>query len=155
VTVGSTAPFDELTEEADRLAGSGVLEGAVIQIGNGRYVPKNAEWFRFEGDLTARFREAEFIITHGGAGTLFEIVRMGKRAIVVPNPNAVNNPDIVEKLSADGHVLLCPEVGQLEGVVGRVRGWVPKEYREPPCRIHEVIAEFLLGPSEKDGREAL
>jgi beta-1,4-N-acetylglucosaminyltransferase len=149
VTVGSVAPFDDLIREVERLAEKGVLSDVVAQIGNGMYVPKNAEWFRFQKELTEFYRPAELVITHSGAGTLFEILRAGKKAIAVPNPNVVHNPDIVMKLSNEGHILLCPDIGQLEEKILQARNWTPKEYREPPCRIHEEIAEFLLVPSKK------
>jgi len=148
VTVGSVAPFDDLIREVDRLAEKGVVGDVVVQIANGTYVPKNAEWFRFKIDLTEFYRPAEFIITHSGAGTLFEILKMGKKAISVPNPKVVHNPDIIMKLSKEGHILLCPELSQLEEKILQVRSWTPKEYKERPCTIHEEIVKYLLGPSK-------
>jgi len=148
VTVGSVAPFDDLIREVDRLVEKGVIGDVVVQIGNGTYVPKNAEWFRFKKELTEFYRPAELVITHSGAGTLFEVLKEGKKAIAVPNPNAVHNPDIIMKLSSEGYILLCPDPNQLEGKILQARGWTPKEYKEPPCTIHEEIARYLLGPSK-------
>lgn len=145
VTVGSVAPFDRLVMRVDELAGEGRLSDVVAQIGNGSYVPKNAKWFRFEPGLTEHFRKADLIITHNGAGTIFELLALGRKAIAVPNPETiqVENMDIVRKLSTDGHIMLCLEVGGLGEAVERSRSWEPKPYSEPPCRMAEMIEEFL------------
>jgi len=148
VTVGSVAPFDDLIREVDRLVEKGVIGDVVAQIGNGTYTPKNAEWFRFKKELTEFYRPAELVITHSGAGTLFEALKEGKKAISVPNPNAVHNPDIIMKFSDGGYILLCPDLNQLEERILQARSWTPKEYKEPPCRIHEEITNYLLGPSK-------
>lgn len=145
VTVGSVAPFDRLIMKVDELAGRGELGDVVAQIGNGTYVPKNARWFRFEAGLTEHYRNADLIITHNGAGTIFELLALGRKVIAVPNPDTIQmeNIDIVKKLSADGHIMLCMDVEGLGEAVGRSRSWVPKPYAEPPCRIPEAIEEFL------------
>lgn len=147
VTVGSVAPFDALIEKVDELAGKGLTGHGVAQIGNGSYVPKNAEWFRFEKGLGGRYEKADLVITHNGAGTLFELLALGKKAIAVPNPGTVqmDNIDIVEKLSRDGHILLCMDVKDLESFVKKASTWEPVPYSEPECNIPKLIADYLLG----------
>ena len=145
VTVGSVAPFDSLIMKVDELAGSGAMDDVVAQIGNGSIVPKNARWFCFEPRLTDYYKAADLIITHNGAGTIFELLALGRKAIVIPNPDTiqVENIDIVKKLSSDGHIMPCMDVEGLAEAVERSKSWVPKPYMEPPCRIAEVIEEFL------------
>lgn len=153
VTVGSVAPFDELVQELDRLAaivGSPVKE-PVMQIGDGRYVPKNARWFRFQKDLSPWYKLADLIITHNGAGTLFEILPLGKKVIVVPNPNTVQleNLDIVIKLTEEGHILPCVRVENIEQVIKKAENWSPVTYKTPPCRVNEIIKHYLLRQAKK------
>ncbi|MEM4234938.1 MAG: glycosyltransferase [Candidatus Methanomethylicaceae archaeon] len=144
VTVGSTAPFDSLVMEVDRLVGEGVLEGGMAQIGKGFYIPRNLKWFRFRRDLTAFYEQADLIITHGGAGTIFEILQAGKKAIAVPNPDAIQNPDILIKMSREGHILYCPHPKLLRHFIESSKNWLPRRYVAPPCLIHEVIIKYLL-----------
>jgi beta-1,4-N-acetylglucosaminyltransferase len=145
ITVGSVAPFDRLVMKADELAASGAINDVVAQIGNGSYAPKNASWFRFEHGLAWCYKKADLIITHNGAGTIFELLGLGKKAIAIPNPDTIQmeNLDIVKKLSSDGHILLCMDVEELGDAIERSRSWTPRPYREPPCRIPEMIEEFL------------
>ena len=145
VTVGSVAPFDQLVAKADELAGSGAISDVVVQIGNGSYVPKNANWFRFEHGLTKYYNEADLVITHNGAGTIFELLALGKKTIAIPNPGTIQmeNIDIVKKLSKEGHIILCMDVEWLTEAIEHSKSWVPKPYSEPPCRIPDMIEEFL------------
>jgi beta-1,4-N-acetylglucosaminyltransferase len=151
ITVGSVAPFDSLVMKADELAEGGALADVVAQIGNGSYVPRNARWFRFEVALTEYFKEAELVITHNGAGTIFELLALGKKTIAVPNPDTIQmeNIDIVKKLNKDGHIMLCMDVEELGEALERARSWVPVPYSEPPCRIPGMIEEFLSGPPQQ------
>lgn len=151
VTVGSVAPFDRLIMKVDELVGNGAINDVVAQIGNGAYVPQNAKWFRFEPDLSKYYAEADLIITHNGAGTLFEILAMGKKAIAIPNPGTIQmeNLDIVRKLSNDGNIMLCMDVDDLEEALEQSKSWIPAPYEEPRCRIHEVIEEFLSRLAKK------
>lgn len=143
VTVGSMAPFDELIIEVDRFVGEGLLDSGVAQIGNGRYIPKNLEWFRYKPSLFEYYRKADLIITHGGAGTIFEVVRLGKKVIALQNPKAAYNPDILIKMSRDGHILFCPALKLLREFVEKARVWTPKRYEPPPCMIPEIIIKYL------------
>lgn len=153
VTVGSVAPFDELIQEVDVLAGieRASVRDMVMQIGNGKYVPKNARWFRFESDLSTWYSQSDLIITHNGAGTLFEILPLKKKVIVIPNPNTIQleNLDIVIKLAQNGHILSCLRVEDIGTAIRRAEKWTPSPYEVPPCRIHKIIEEYLLGSSKK------
>ena len=154
VTVGSVAPFDELIEEVDRLIEKGALNGVVAQVGNGKYEPKRAKWFRFKRGLSGQYQSSDLIITHNGAGTLFELLAMKKRAIAIPNPhtNQMENLDVVQKLSRDNHILLCMDVKDLEKTLQQATSWKESPYEEQPCRIPEILTGFLLGPSKEPGR---
>lgn len=147
VTVGSVAPFDELIEAADQLAAEG--KGGFAQIGNGKYLPKNLKWFRFEKDLSRYYREADVIITHTGAGTLFEIIREGKKAIAIPNPHVILNHELAERLAQEGHIRFCRSVSDLGKIFSEMEAWTPKRYTEEACKIPDIIREFLLGSSKK------
>ena len=83
VTVGSSE-FNELIQAVDeQLADSG--HEIICQIGNGSYVPKSFEYFRFADNFTSYYQNVELVISHGGGGTVFELLEHGKRILVIPN----------------------------------------------------------------------
>lgn len=85
VTVGTTY-FDELVEEVDRLVDTGLIRDRVVaQVGEGRYTPRNLEWFRYAPTLKPYYDQADLVIGHGGTGTVFDLLRMGKPFVAVAN----------------------------------------------------------------------
>ena len=140
-TVG-TGSFDALVKRMDQLAPS-LKEEVVIQRGDGEYTPKNCKHFTYKQSLTEEFRKAKIVVTHGGAGTLFELVGMKKRVVAVPNLDGVHNPDIVIKLSEDRHILWCENLEHLNTYIQRAKTEKFKKYSAPKCTIQNEIKRFL------------
>ena len=144
VTVGSTS-FDELIKKVDELKASGFIKDYVIaQVGYGKYVPKYIDkWFRFSRDLKRYIAQADLIITHGGAGTLYEILHLGKKAIAIMNPHAINNRELPEELHKRQMIILCEGVSSLERCLREAMSREFKRYTPAKCKIHEVIIKYL------------
>lgn len=88
VTVGSQKfPFDRLLKKVDRLVHDQVItEEVYMQTGAGKYVPSHCRWQEFYsgGRFRELLEECSVLITHGGAGTMIDAVKRGKKTIVVP-----------------------------------------------------------------------
>ncbi len=117
VTVG-TGKFDTLVEEIDKLVGAGKVKGkVVIQIGRGSYLPKNCEYFRFSDNLDKYYDSASLVISHGGPGTVFEILRKGKKLIAVPNrdrTDPMHQVEFLEGVSSESKALLyCDDYSKI------------------------------------------
>jgi UDP-N-acetylglucosamine transferase subunit ALG13 len=70
VTVGSTR-FDKLIEAVDRAKENGLLtEDVICQIGNGDYIPKHCDHFKFRPSIDDLLASASLVITHGGTTAL-------------------------------------------------------------------------------------
>ena len=87
VTVGSQKfPFDRLIKKVDQMVREQLLaEEVCIQTGTSRYVPACRHQAFCEPELFAQWMEdCTVLITHGGAGTMVDAVKRGKKTIVVP-----------------------------------------------------------------------
>jgi UDP-N-acetylglucosamine transferase subunit ALG13 len=92
VTVGTTMPFDELIAEVDRLAGLGFFNCEVVcQIGQTAYIPKWCEHFRYKEGLGDYFKKADFLIVHGGTGSIIDALMSGKPFLAVCNHRAADD----------------------------------------------------------------
>ncbi len=81
ITVGN-GKFDPLVKEIDRLKAEGeIKEEVVIQLGHGAYKPKHCQWFTFEPSLERYYQKADLVISHGGPGIVFEVLRKKKPLI--------------------------------------------------------------------------
>jgi beta-1,4-N-acetylglucosaminyltransferase len=130
ITVGTT-PFDKLIRFCDEELDSALA--ITMQISNdAHYVPQRFEYFKFADDIISCYQSADLVITHAGAGTIFTLLEMGKRIIVVPN---LERDDSHQK--------------DLAGVVSRKKwGLVCWHFQELP----ELIArapEFSMVPYER------
>ena len=82
ITVGTTS-FDTLIKQIDQ---SRLLFDCdiTLQIANGRYIPRNFNYFRFKKDILNVYSE-HIIVTHAGAGTAFSLLDKRRQFIAVPN----------------------------------------------------------------------
>jgi len=118
VTVGTTS-FDSLIEQLDDPEVATILEQSgynrlVIQIGRGDYIPNRlpgikqqdtdtdqvqqgsgggiqCSFYRFKPTLEHDMKSADLIISHAGAGSIMESLRLKKPLIVVINESLMDN----------------------------------------------------------------
>lgn len=81
VTVGTT-PFDSLVEAVD---GGPYAHDAQLQIADGQYEPKVAQWFRFRPGIQELIASADVVVCHAGAGSIYSLLEAGIVPVVVPN----------------------------------------------------------------------
>lgn len=145
VTTGTTG-FDALAEEMDRLSAS-LDELVTIQIGNGRYLPRRARYFRFAPSLDPYYLEAGLVVAHGGLATCMEVLEAGKPLIGVGNPDRYDDHqrDLLRALEACGYLLYCRHLTDLSDAIRRVRQMSFRPYVRPETSIHLRIREFLAG----------
>lgn len=120
VTVGTTS-FDELietiisSESLEALKSRG-YEKLVLQVGRGAILPTpdscseiTLEAFRFKDSIAEDMMQADFIISHAGAGSCLEALGAGKPLLVVVNDKLMNNHqlELARQLHSDSHLLYC------------------------------------------------
>lgn len=143
VTVGTTA-FDSLIQTVDEIS-TQIEEKIICQIADGKYVPKNCEYFRFKTTLEEEFKKADLVICHGGAGTLFNLLGLHKRVISVPNLERKDKhqTDLIDTLSEDNYIISCYKLSELETKIRSSRKVSLKLYENSECRIAEEIIKFI------------
>lgn len=142
VTVGTTE-FDALVQAADQLAAAGA--DVVIQIGHGLVEPGHAQWFRFAPSLDGYYETADVVVTHGGLGTVSEVLQRGLPLVGVSNPDRYDRhqDQILLTMEAEGHLIWCRDLADLPEAVQQAASSDLVPYQPPPSRIGAVIREFL------------
>lgn len=88
VTVGThEQQFNRLVEAVDRMKANGVISGDVlIQTGYSTYKPVACRARPMMGfdEMDEAIKDSEIVITHGGPGSIFSVLRHRKIPIVVP-----------------------------------------------------------------------
>ena len=142
VTVGTTE-FDALVQAADQLAAAG--EDVVIQSGNGLVEPVQARWFRFAPSLDPYYELADVVVTHGGLGTVSEVLQRGLPLVGVSNPDRYDRhqDQILQAMENAGHLVWCRDLADLPEAVEQAARSKLVPYQPPASQIGAVIREFL------------
>lgn len=84
VTV-SGLPFERLIKEMDAIA-KRIKERVVMQIGDTKYKPKYAEYFKYTTNkrIQKLNENARIVVTHAGAGCIITALKFGKPIVIVP-----------------------------------------------------------------------
>lgn len=119
VTVGTTK-FDSLIKYLDQNLIKNVE--FVFQIANGKYLPKNFTYFRFTNEIEKYYEEADIVITHAGAGTIYRLLEKRKKMIIVPNNERRDNHqvDIAKFMDLNGYAKSITEFNSIEKVISEV-----------------------------------
>ena len=119
----------------------------VMQIGAGRYVPRNAQYFRFATSLDSYYDQADLVVGHGGLGTIVEALERGKKLICVVNPTTYDRHQehLLSIFEGQNYLIWCRDLERLGEAVQRAESTQLDPYQPPECHIHEVIAEYLGG----------
>ena len=84
-------------------------------------------------------------MAHGGLGTLIEVMQRGIKLIGLSNPDRydLHQQDLLRTFEARGHMLWCRDLEDLPRALQEAdtRSFAP--YESPPCRIAEVIRDYL------------
>lgn len=130
VTVGTTE-FEDLikfvdTESFMTLVKSLNYHTIICQIGRGKYVPKLSN-FRSVPSLIPFIQDSDLIISHGGAGTILECLRLHKKLIIVTNSSLMNNhqSELALELKSRGCALLCESPSDLYSILPLSNSFIP------------------------------
>lgn len=170
VTVGTTS-FDALVEamDSEELIQTLIERGydsLTIQRGRGTYVPKHivtstsserssapTPWrtffkvqvVEFLPSLDAILKEASLVISHAGAGSVFESLSLGKPTLVVVNESLMDNHqvELAETLASLGHVAWTKPDGLLQALNAFDPNSLVK-YESGECTLAKDIEDFVF-----------
>lgn len=140
VTVG-VGVSEEIVRKVDEIAPK-LKDKIFVLLGNTKYEPKNCEFIRSVKSIVPYVKKSKLVISHGGAGTLFECLHNGARVIAIAKKHADDHQtDIIEKLAEDGYIIKCDKLSELENCIhSKVK---LKSYVRPVCDIPKIILGFL------------
>jgi beta-1,4-N-acetylglucosaminyltransferase len=143
VTVGTT-PFEMLIQSVDVISNQ-IDDKILCQIATGKYVPKNCDYFRFKPSLEREFKDANLVICHGGAGTLFKLMKLHQKVISVPNLERKDKHqvDLIDTLSGNNYIIPCYDLSELKRKIIDAKRLSLQKYRNPESRIAEEIMRFI------------
>lgn len=142
VTVGTT-PFDSLIEYVDNMETN---EEIVLQISNdAKYIPKNKKYFHYIDNIHDYYKKASFVITHAGAGSIYNLLEQNKKIIIVPNIERIDTHqlDITEYMKKENYAITCLDLNLLSEIIKNFNSYDLKEYKKEVFFKGKEISDFL------------
>ena len=150
VTLGTQdKEFPRLLEEVEKLINKGVINEEVIaQVGSTSYNSDKMKIVDYlsRSDLLNYINTADFIITHGGVGTIFDSLNLGKKVIAVPRlkkfKEHVNDHqlEIVNEFSKLGYIL---DGTSLEQAIYKLDSFIPNKYTSNNQNFVKMIDDYI------------
>tara|TARA_Y100000588_G_scaffold154897_1_gene168939 strand:+ start:11582 stop:12040 length:459 start_codon:yes stop_codon:yes gene_type:complete len=148
ITVGTTS-FDSLVRHVDSLASELDNINLTFQIAGGDYVPRYGIFFEFSKEIESYYKDSDLIITHAGAGTIYRLLELGKKFIIVPNMERVDKhqSDIADYMEQNSHALVLKDFSQLPELIELAKVFNFKTYAKERFFVGKSIADFILSSS--------
>lgn len=145
-------PFDRLLKEIDKqIVAGNIKEEVLVQAGHTKYHSKNMQFFDFTTyeQMGKLYRDASFIITHGGTGSITMGMKLGKKVIAVPRlvkygeHNDNHQLEIVKQFHQTGHILYWNEPMDLAEVLSKIETFKPTQFVSGNKNILSLIKGFI------------
>ena len=143
VTVGTTS-FDSLIRFVDEKFQKNEYE-VTLQISEGKYIPKNFEYFQFSENIDFYYKNCDIVITHAGAGSIYRLLEIKKKMIIIPNIERVDKHqiEIAEFMKENGYALMCSDFNELHFAVDQIRNTELKVFQKEDFFAHFQIRNML------------
>jgi len=143
VTVGHTH-YDALFKAVDQQL-SPKKYNIINQISEGIYKPNNHQHFKYSNDIQKEISKADLVITHAGAGSVFNLLEISKPTLIVPNFDRIDNhqKDLADFVIKNNYACVCNDLTQLEKHVLESMGNSFNQYKKNNFCGYEKILEVI------------
>ncbi|WP_338449562.1 PssE/Cps14G family polysaccharide biosynthesis glycosyltransferase [Niallia oryzisoli] len=145
-------PFDRLLKEVDKQISAGnIKEEVLVQAGHTKYRSNQMKFIDFTTyeHMAELYREASFIITHGGTGSITMGMKMGKKIIAVPRlvkygeHNDNHQIEIVKQFCQTGHILSWDDATDMSEVLKEIQTFKPAPFKSGNKEILNILRNFI------------
>jgi beta-1,4-N-acetylglucosaminyltransferase len=154
VTVGTTS-FDSLVKYIDTHAAF-ASHDIEFQIADGAYKPANYPALAFVDHeiILTKYRSADIVIAHAGAGTIYQLLDMRKKSIIVPNLDRSDKYqlDIADFLLRHNYAFVAYNFNQIPIFLKTINAYEFAAFHKTPFFKTEEILEFIEGRSAEPGK---
>lgn len=142
VTVGTTA-FDELFEE---LASNDFPDSNfTCQTASDMPFSNKLNCFKFTENIEKYIEHADLVICHAGAGTVYQLLEMKKKIIVVPNLIRVDKhqDDLASFVEKNDYGICCRDLKLLKKLILKSAEYIPNKYEKVNFFKGKEISELI------------
>lgn len=144
--------FYRLLEEIQKCIDKKVInEEVVVQAGSTKFKSKDMKIFDLISTrkLNKLIKESNYVITHGGVGSIVTCLKMGKKVIAVPRfhkyEEHVNDHQlqIIQTFDGQGFIKGISQVSDLESAIKNINNFEPAKFMSNTNNIIKIIENFI------------
>ena len=142
VTVGTTS-FDDLIMYLDNLDTENEI---IFQISDDhKYIPVNHKYFTFTDDIEEYYNMSDVVITHSGAGSVYRLLELKKKIIIVPNMTRVDGHqmDLANFMKDNKFALVCTDIKELDQMIKNFHSSEIEKYKFDPFFKQDEIIDII------------
>jgi len=150
VTVGNTY-FNNLIQAIDERISPDNFD-VTIQLAEGQYTPKNHEYFKFTDHVNDYIDQADVVITHAGAGSVFKLLEKQKKLVVVPNNVRIDSHqfDLAKYVDDENLASVCYDLTQIESALSAAVNNQYSPYKNNPFSGYDSIWNLMYPSKDKN-----
>lgn len=141
-------PFERLIKKMDQIANK-TKEKIIMQIGDTRYKPKYAQYFRFipRHKMEEYTEKARIVVSHGGEGCIITALQFKKPLVVVPRYKKFNEHinnhqlDLTRVLEKEKKIVAVYDIDNLEKAIKSIRKTIKANGKKE--RLIEFIKKYI------------
>lgn len=144
--------FFRLLDEIQNCISSGLInEEVVVQSGHTSYHSDKMKILDFipQMDLEKLIIESNYIITHGGVGSIISSIKSNKKVIAVSRLSKYNEHvndhqiQIVNKFNDDGYIIGLNDACLLKDGIEKINTFIPKKYYSNTKNILNIVSNYI------------
>lgn len=144
--------FPRLLEAVDKEIENGnIKDKVIVQAGCTKYESKNMEIFDYLPipEFEKTMDEADLIITHGGAGSILDAIKRGKKIIAAPRlakykeHHNDHQKQIIGEFAKQGYILELRDFNKLGKIIEKSKNFKPKKFESNTQNMIKLIGEYI------------
>ena len=149
--------FSRMITEVEKLAKN---EKIIVQAGHTVYQSTDIEIFDFISAeaLKKLYDQADYIVTHGGAGSVFQAIKAGKRTLIFPRLQKYGEHvddhqlQLASKLEKSGYLMVFHDGDQIVDIFAKLKTFKMRPYDlkgYTPALLDQKLATIFKMPTNK------
>lgn len=144
--------FTRLLRKIQKLIDKGIItEKVVVQSGSTNFKSKDMiiKNYMSMKEFAETIKESDYIITHGGVGSIIDSLKKEKKVIAVARQKKYNEHEndhqleIIEEFTKMGYILGCTEVRELETKINKIPTFIPNKYKSNNKHIINNLEKYI------------
>ena len=144
--------FTRLLKQVEKEIKKGnIKDKVIVQAGSTKYKSEYMEILDYisMNEFKNYIKKSDYIITHGGVGTILDALLLNKKIIAVPRLSKYKEHEndhqvqIIEEFSNMGYIIDGSRLNKLDESINKLNTFIPKSYKSNNKNMINLIENYI------------